>query len=388
MISNQKRHQPSFTQFFLGFFNSIAKFFFSLKSNLFKNLDIPLIIGILCLMAISLTVLASAQLDGNLVINQLYRFIFALVVMLFFSHLSPRILKDWAYLSYIAVVGLLVVVLVTGHISKGAQRWLDLGFIKFQPAEFMKIVMPVVLCKFLDNKYLPISFVNFCIASAILLIPFLLVALQPDLGTAILIACSGGAVIFFAGIRWRWIFYMLTMLVVSVPILWGMLRQYQQQRILTLLDPERDPLGKGYHIIQSKIAIGSGGLYGKGWFNGTQSQLEFLPERTTDFIFAVFSEEFGFIGVALLITIYFAILMRCIVISLQSPSTFTRLLGAGLTASFFVYVMVNIGMVSGILPVVGVPLPLVSYGGSSIVTIMVGFGIIMSLNNHKPLVKS
>jgi rod shape determining protein RodA len=280
---------------------------------------------------------------------------------------------------------MLFAVLIFGDVSKGGQRWLDLKIIRFQPAELMKLAVPLMAARYLSYHVLPPRFINLIVPSIIILLPVALIALQPDLGTAILVASSGILVIFFAGISWRFIFTSCISLACLAPIFWSMLHNYQRQRIITMLSPESDRLGSGYQIIQSKIAIGSGGLYGKGWLNGTQSQLEFLPERTTDFIFAVFSEEFGFVGILTLLILYALLILRGLYIGMQAQDTFYRLIAGSLSMSLFVYVFVNIGMVSGILPVVGIPLPLVSYGGTSLVTILISFGIIMSIGTHRNL---
>ncbi|MGD8812553.1 MAG: rod shape-determining protein RodA, partial [Thioalkalispiraceae bacterium] len=274
-----------------------------------------------------------------------------------------------------------------GEVGKGAQRWLSLGFFRFQPSEIMKIAVPIMIAWYLADAVLPPRRLQLLTALTILVIPTLLVAKQPDLGTALLIASSGIFVLLLAGLQWKLIFGSLLVLVASTPLAWNyLLHDYQRQRVLTFLNPENDPLGAGYHIIQSTIAIGSGGLYGKGWLNGTQSHLDFLPERSTDFIFAVFGEEFGFLGILLLLVIYGVIIVRGLIIANQAQDTFTRLLAGSLVLTFFVYIFVNIGMVSGILPVVGVPLPLISYGGTSMVTLLSGFGILMSIQTHRRLI--
>jgi rod shape determining protein RodA len=291
-------------------------------------------------------------------------------------------LSLWVYLLGIC---LLALVLVTGEIGKGAQRWLNLGIIRFQPSELMKLALPMLLAWFFADNHLPPSLSRIFYATIIIVIPVLLIAKQPDLGTSILVAAAGLSILFVAGVSWKLITGFSLTAALSTPVLWYFMHDYQKQRVLTLLDPEKDPLGSGYHIIQSKIAIGSGGLYGKGWLNGTQSHLEFLPERSTDFIFAVFCEEFGLMGVLLLVCIYMFIIIRGLYISLNAQNTFGRLLGTGLTLTFFVYVFVNMGMVIGQLPVVGVPLPLISHGGTSMVTLMIAFGILMAIHTHRRL---
>jgi len=349
------------------------------------HIDIPLLIGILLLMIIGLFVVYSAggqQID--IVYRQAIRLGLALLVMLAIAQIPPLLYQKWAVFMFIVGVALLAAVLIFGHISKGSQRWLDIGFMRFQPSEVMKLAVPIMITWYISQENLPVKLLHIVIAFILVLIPTLLIAKQPDLGTALLIASSGIFVIFLAGASWKLISFCAGLLAAFIPVLWMFLmKDYQKQRVLTFLNPEQDPLGAGYHIIQSKIAIGSGGLHGKGWLHGTQSQLEFLPERHTDFIFAVFSEEFGLIGVALLLVIYIAIVMRGLWIANKAQTAFTKLLAGSLTLTFFVYVFVNIGMVSGLLPVVGVPLPLISYGGTSMVTLLAGFGIIMAVATHR-----
>jgi len=349
------------------------------------HIDIPLMLGILCLMTLGLFVVYSAGgQELAIVIRQATRLGIALVVMFGVAQIPPMAYQKWAVPVFIIGILMLVSVLLFGHIGKGAQRWLDLGFMKFQPSEIMKLVVPITVAWYLSQDDLPAKTQNIVIAFVLALIPTLLIAKQPDLGTSLLIASSGIFVIFLAGASWRLISVCAGLASAFAPILWFFLmKPYQKQRVLTFLDPEQDPLGTGYHIIQSKIAIGSGGVDGKGWLQGTQSQLEFLPERHTDFIFSVFSEEFGLIGVAALLLVYLAIVMRGLYIAVNAQQAFTKLLAGSLTLTFFVYVFVNIGMVSGLLPVVGVPLPLVSYGGTSMVTLMAGFGIIMAISTNK-----
>ncbi len=349
------------------------------------HIDVPLLLGLLSLMALGLFIVFSAggqELD--IVIRQAVRLCIALSVMFVIAQIPPMVYQKWAITMFIVGLIMLVCVLLFGHIGKGAQRWLDLGFMKFQPSEVMKLVVPITVAWYLSQYELPAKTYHIVVAFILALLPTLLIAKQPDLGTSLLIACSGIFVIFLAGASWRLIAVCGGLASAFAPILWFFLmKDYQKQRVLTFLNPEQDPLGTGYHIIQSKIAIGSGGINGKGWLQGTQSQLEFLPERHTDFIFAVFSEEFGLIGVAILLLVYLAIVMRGLYIAVNAQQAFTKLLAGSLTLTFFVYVFVNIGMVSGLLPVVGVPLPLVSYGGTSMVTLMAGFGIIMAISTNK-----
>ncbi|MCE2593585.1 rod shape-determining protein RodA [Motilimonas cestriensis] len=351
------------------------------------HIDLPLLLGILGLMSLSLIVLYSAGgQDMDLMIRQIVRLGFGLGTMIFMAQLSPNFYARWAMPVFLLGVALLVSVLLFGHVGKGAQRWINLGFFMFQPSEIMKLAMPLMVASYIGSKSLPPSLKHTFVACAIILTPTLLIAKQPDLGTSLLVAASGIFALFLAGVSWRLIGVAVAGASAFAPVLWFFLmHNYQRQRVLTFLNPESDPLGSGYHIIQSKIAIGSGGIFGKGWMQGTQSQLDFLPERHTDFIFAVFSEEFGLVGIALLLMLYIFIICRGLFIASQGQSAFSRLSAGALTLTFFVYVFVNIGMVSGLLPVVGVPLPLISYGGTSMVTLLAGFGILMSIHTHKRL---
>ena len=351
------------------------------------HVDLPLLFAIIALIAFSMVVLYSASgQHADMLFNKLVHTTLAFSVMLVMAQFSPGFYARWAPPAFLVCIILLLCVMVFGHIGKGAQRWLDLGFIKFQPSEFLKIVMPMTVAAFMDRHPLPPRLVHVAIALTLVLIPTLLIAEQPDLGTAILVAVSGIFVIFLAGINWWLIIAAGILLCAFMPVMWFFLmHDYQRQRVLTFLNPESDPLGTGYHIIQSKIAIGPGGLFGKGWLNGTQSQLDFIPERHTDFIFAVIGEEFGLMGFLVLMLLYLLILYRCLHISLQAQNSFDRLLGGALSLTFFFYVFINIGMVSGILPVVGVPLPLVSYGGTAMITLCAGFGILMSIHTHRRL---
>lgn len=304
-----------------------------------------------------------------------------LLVMLFLAQIKPIFYEKLAPYLYVFCVLLLILVDVFGQFNKGAQRWLDIGFIKFQPSEIAKISVPLMVARFM--KRCPPSINKTAVTLIIISVPSLLVAAQPDLGTAILIATAGLFVLFISGISWKFIAFTALLVTVCIPVLWlFMMHDYQRERIMMLLDPANDPLGAGYHIIQSKIAIGSGGLNGKGWLHGTQSQLEFLPERNTDFIFSVLSEELGLIGVLALLALYISIIMRCLMIALRANNTFGRIITSCFIFIFFIYIFINIGMVTGILPVVGVPLPLVSYGGSAMIMLMAEFGIIMSIYTH------
>ena len=354
------------------------------------HIDLPLLVGILALMTLGLFVVYSAGgQDADLVVRQGVRLGVALTVMFIIAQIPPQFFLKWAIPVYVVGLALLVAVLLVGTIGKGAQRWLDLGFMRFQPSEIIKLIMPITIAWFISQHDLPAKLGNIIIAFILVLVPTLLIAKQPDLGTSLLVASSGLFVIFLAGASWKLIGSCIALASAFTPIFWMFLmKDYQKQRVLTLLDPEKDPLGAGYHIIQSKIAIGSGGLQGKSWLQGTQSQLEFLPERHTDFIFAVFSEEFGLIGVGMLLLVYLAIVMRGLWIAVNAQEAFTKLLAGSLTLTFFVYVFVNIGMVSGLLPVVGVPLPLVSYGGTSMVTLMAGFGMLMGISTRRRFIAS
>ena len=350
------------------------------------HVDPILFVALLLLTAAGLGILYSAG-DGSieLVQKQGVRLGLAFLMMIVVAQIPQHQLYLWTPWFFALGIVLLVLVLMAGDVGKGAQRWLDVYVIKFQPSEMMKLVTPMMLAWYLSERPLPPGFKSLVISAVLVLVPTLLIARQPDLGTAILVAAAGFFVVFLSGIRWRVLIGSLLALLAFVPILWHMMRDYQKQRVLTLLNPESDPLGSGYHIIQSKIAIGSGGIYGKGWLNGTQSQLDFLPERHTDFIFAVFSEEFGMMGAVVLLSLYVFIILRSLYIATRAQDNFGRLLAGSLSLTFFVYLFVNVGMVSGILPVVGVPLPLVSYGGTSMVTLMVGFGILMSINSNRRL---
>ncbi len=348
------------------------------------HIDIPLFIG-LCLAALlSFVILYSAGgQEVGILMRQAARVGLAFALMTVLAHVNPYQFKRYSAILFGLGVFLLITVLIMGQIGKGAQRWLDLGFFRFQPSEMIKITTPMMIAWYLAEHALPPKTKQLFTATLLILIPTLLIAKQPDLGTALLVASSGAGVLFFAGLSWRFILAIVATLAALTPIIWHFMRGYQRDRVLTFLNPEADPLGRGYHIIQSKIAIGSGGIYGKGWLGSTQSELDFLPESSTDFIFAVFAEEFGLFGCLGLLVLYLLIIARCLYIASQAQDTYNRLLASSLAFTFFVYVFVNIGMVIGILPVVGVPLPLISYGGTSIVTLLAGFGILMSIHTHK-----
>ncbi|MCG6885713.1 MAG: rod shape-determining protein RodA [Proteobacteria bacterium] len=354
------------------------------------HIDLPLLVGLLLLAAAGLFILYSAGDENlDLVIRQGLRLALAFAVMFVIAQLSPSTIQFWSPWLFGIGLLMLVAVLIGGEIGKGAQRWLDLGVLRFQPSEIMKLAVPMMLAWYLAEAPLPPNRVRIFIAAVILLIPTLLIAKQPDLGTALLIASASIFVLWLAGLGFRLIATVFTLFAAVTPVVWiYLLHDYQRRRVLTFLNPDIDPLGAGYHIRQSKIAIGSGGMYGKGWLNGTQSHLDFLPERSTDFIFAVFSEEFGFLGLLILLGLYLFVVWRGLYISAQAQDTFCRLLAGSITLTFFVYIFVNMGMVSGLLPVVGVPLPLLSYGGTSIVTLLAGFGILMSIQTHRKLIST
>jgi rod shape determining protein RodA len=350
------------------------------------KLDGPLLAGLVLIAAFGLVVLWSASgQDSGLLWRQVVRLGIAFVVLVAVAQIPPKVLRLWSPWLFLAGLALLFAVLVAGDFGKGAQRWLDLGFIRFQPSEMMKLAVPMMAAWYLHDRPLPPRFVELCVLLALVVVPAGLIAQQPDLGTALLVASSGLLVVLLGGLRLRLILLLAGLAAALAPVLWYFMHEYQRLRVLTFFNPESDPLGAGYHIIQSKIAIGSGGLFGKGWGNGSQAQLEFLPERSTDFIFAVLGEEFGLIGLVLLLVGYLFVIARGLYIALQAQDTFGRLLAGSVSLTFFVYVFVNTGMVTGLLPVVGVPLPLVSYGGTSMVTLMAGFGILMSINGHRNL---
>ena len=351
------------------------------------HLDGPLLAGLLVLCGLGLVVLYSASgQSSSLLTKQIVRLGVAAAGMLVIAQVPPKLLKIWTPWLFALGIALLVAVLVAGDMGKGAQRWLDVGFVRFQPSEIMKLAVPMMAAWFLMDRPLPPRLTELGVLFAICMLPAALIAQQPDLGTSLLIAASGIIVILLGGISVRLIVLFGGLAVAVAPVLWMNMHDYQKQRVLTFLNPESDPLGSGYHIIQSKIAIGSGGLFGKGWLNGTQAKLEFLPERATDFIFAVMGEEFGLLGLATLMILYALIVLRGLYIAIQAQDTYSRLLAGSISLTFFVYVFVNTGMVTGLLPVVGVPLPLISYGGTSMVTLMLGFGILMSIHSHRKLV--
>jgi rod shape determining protein RodA len=349
------------------------------------NLDGPLLGGLLLTSALGLVVLYSAVAqDFDLWLQQCVRLFIALVTMIIVAQLTPDLMRRWTPWGYLLGLVLLIMVLLRGDIGQGAQRWLDVG-IRFQPSEIMKLGVPMLGAWYLHNRQLPPKFLDLVVLAIAIVVPTVLIAIQPDLGTSLLIAASGVLLIILAGLRIR---IMVILGLAAIPgayVLWIYMQDYQKQRVLTLLNPDSDPLGAGYNIIQSKIAIGSGGLFGKGWTNGSQAQLEFLPERDTDFIFAVMGEELGLLGVLSLLGLYLFLVGRGLYIATQARDTFSRLLAGSISLTFFVYVFVNTAMVTGLVPVVGVPLPLVSFGGTSMVTLMAGFGILMSIHCHRKL---
>ncbi len=350
------------------------------------HLDGPLLGALLLISGFGLVVLYSAVAqDMDLWLQQVIRLVVALLSMVIIAQFPPDVLRRWTPWGYLAGLFLLVLVLATGEVGQGAQRWLDIG-IRFQPSEIMKLAVPMMAAWYLHDRQLPPRILDLLVLAVLIVVPTVLIAKQPDLGTSLLIATAGILVIVLAGLSIR---LMVVLGISAIPgayVLWQFMQDYQKQRVLTLLNPDSDPLGAGYNIIQSKIAIGSGGLFGKGWTNGSQAQLEFLPERDTDFIFAVMGEELGLLGVLSLLGLYLFVVGRGLYIAIQARDTFSRLLAGSISLTFFVYVFVNTAMVTGIVPVVGIPLPLVSYGGTSMVTLMAGFGILMSIHRHRKFV--
>ncbi|WP_411358766.1 rod shape-determining protein RodA [Pseudidiomarina salilacus] len=352
------------------------------------HIDAPLFIALLITGLVSIvTVYSASGQDLGMTERQAIRIGAAFFAMFVIAQIPLDTIQRWSLPLFALGIALLLAVLLVGESSKGAQRWLNLGIITIQPSELMKLAVPMMIAWFISEQGMPPTLGRLAMAFILLIIPVLMIAKQPDLGTSLLIASSGIFVLFLAGMSWRLITIFLVAVGSFIPILWMFLmRDYQRQRVLTFLDPERDPLGAGYQIIQSKIAIGSGGIEGKGWLQGTQSQLEFLPERHTDFIFSVFSEEFGLIGVLGLLLLYGFIIFRGMIIANRAQRVYQKLLAGSLTLTFFIYVLVNIGMVSGLLPVVGVPLPLISYGGTSMVTLLAGFGLLMAIATNRRLI--
>lgn len=350
------------------------------------HVDTPLLGLLLAIIAFGMLILYSACNENMaIVLRQTMRLSFAMGIMMLFAMVPPHKYKMWTPWIYTVGLVLLIAVMAMGKIGKGAQRWLDLGLFRFQPSEIMKLAVPMILAWYFDRQPLPIKWQSLLLGALMIFIPAVLITKQPDLGTAIMVMAAGLSVIFLAGISLYILLGLIATIALSVPLVWHIMHDYQRQRIFTLFNPEHDPLGAGYHIIQSKIAIGSGGAFGKGWLAGSQSHLNFLPEHATDFIFAVSGEEFGFVGSSILIVLYILVSLRGLYIAKQAQTSYTRLLAASLTITFFLSAFVNIGMVMGILPVVGIPLPLISYGGTAMVTFLAGFGILMSISSHRIL---
>ena len=347
--------------------------------------DLPLITALMLLALCGLVTLYSASdLDRHLVLNQAARFLLGGVLMLAIARIPPSVLRNWTPWLYVASLMLLIAVALLGQ-GRGANRWLNLGIMRFQPSELVKLTLPMMVAWYLHTRELPPRWLTLAAVAMLIVAPALLIAKQPDLGTALLVVASGVFAVFLAGLAWWRILLILGAVAGAAPVAWHFMHEYQRNRLRMFLDPESDPLGNGWHIIQSEIAVGSGGWFGKGWHHGTQSRLEFLPEHTTDFVFAVFSEEWGLIGVIALIALYLFIVGRGLMIAANARDTYSRLLAGAISMSFFVYVMVNGGMITGMLPVVGVPLPLISYGGTSAVSLLAGFGVLMSIHGHRKL---
>ena len=360
-----------------------------LATRLAEGIDGPLLAITLALSVLGLAALYSATYENPArVTTQFANLLFALAAMWAVAQLQPQTLMRFAVPAYLAGLALLVAVALLGDVVHGARRWLHVGVARFQPAEIMKLAVPLMLAWYFHRNEAALRLRDFAAAGLLLAVPVALIARQPDLGTAALVTAAGFYVIFFAGIGWKPLAGLAVLAAASLPPLWGMLHDYQRQRVLTLLDPTQDPLGAGYHIIQSTIAVGSGGVTGKGWLNGSQSHLEFIPERHTDFIFAVYAEEFGLIGNCVLLALYTLLVGRGLMIAANAATFFARLLAGSLTLIYFTYAFVNLGMVSGILPVVGVPLPFLSYGGSALLTLYIGVGILMSIQRHRKLVQT
>jgi len=360
-----------------------------LVAFLTRHLDpfLATVVGVL--LALGLVVLFSASGESfGRIGSQLVNITIAVTVMWIAANVAPQHMLRLAVPVYVIGLALLVAVWLFGEEAKGARRWLDLGVTRIQPSEIMKIGVPLMLAWYFDRYEAILKLKDYLIGTVVLVVPVGLIAIQPDLGTAILVAAAGFFVLFLAGLSWKILAALGVAAAASLPVLWGSMRDYQRQRVLTLLDPDQDPLGRGYHTIQSTIALGSGGVIGKGWLNGTQARLDFLPERTTDFIFAVYAEEFGLFGNMILLTLFLLVIGRGLYIAANASTLFSRLLAGAVTLTFFTYAFVNMGMVSGILPVVGVPLPLISYGGTSAVTLLFGIGILMSIHTHKRLVQT
>ena len=372
-------------------YSSRAQRTFTLTGRVLEmlHLDGPLLTAVLAVCTAGLIVLYSAAGENvGIFLGQAARVGLGLAVLVVVAQVPPRLMRAGAPWLFALGVLLLVAVALVGDVSMGAQRWLDLKVVRFQPSEIMKLAVPLACAWYLHDRPLPPDLRTVIVVGVAVLVPTLLIAEQPDLGTALLVASGGALVVLLAGLQLRYIFGLGALVLATVPVAWHFMHDYQRQRVLTFLDPQNDPLGAGYHTIQSQIAIGSGGLFGKGYMNGSQAQLEFLPERSTDFIFAVIGEEWGLVGLGVLMALYMMVIARGLYIAVQAQDTFSRLMAGALTLTFTVYVFVNSGMVAGLLPVVGVPLPLVSYGGTSLVTLMAGFGILMSIHSRRKLVST
>ena len=368
---------------------SPRRIFHRTAARMVAGIDGPLFALSLALVALGLATLFSASYENpGRVSAQLTHLALAITAMWLVAQIPPQTLMRFAVPAYLFGVALLVAVALAGDVVNGARRWLNVGVARFQPSEMMKLALPLMLAWYFHRNEATLRMRDFAVAAVLLAVPVLLIARQPDLGTAVLVAAAGCYVIFFAGIGWKVIAALGVLGLASLFPLWGMLHDYQRRRILTLIDPTQDPLGAGYHTIQSTIAVGSGGITGKGWLHGTQTHLEFIPERHTDFIFAVYSEEFGLIGNLILLTLYTLLIARGLMIAANAATFFARLLAASITLMFFTYAFVNMGMVSGILPVVGVPLPFISYGGTALLTLFIGIGILMSVHSHRRLVQT
>jgi rod shape determining protein RodA len=354
-----------------------------------EGIDPPLLMIIMSLSMLGFAALFSATYESpGRVVNQIMHISLALCAMWVTAQIAPQTLMRFAVPAYVIGIAFLIAVALFGDVVNGARRWLHVGVTRFQPSEMMKLALPMMLAWYFHRREATLRLRDFAVAAILLVVPFGLIVRQPDLGTAALVGAAGFYVIFFAGISWRLLGGLAALFTVALFPLWGLLHDYQRRRVLTLLDPTQDPLGAGYHIIQSTIAVGSGGISGKGWLNGTQAHLEFIPERHTDFIFAVYSEEFGLIGNLILLLLYILLIGRGLVIAANAATVFARLIAGSMTLMFFTYAFVNMGMVSGILPVVGVPLPFLSYGGTALLTLFIGAGILMSVQRHRKLVQT
>lgn len=353
------------------------------------NID-AILLGLLLLLTILgfMVLYSVSHQNSHLVVKQAWHISLAYVVMILLAQINPEFYQRISIPLYSAGIFLLIIVLIAGHVGLGARRWISLGVINFQPSEIMKLAVPMVLAKWFSDEHLPLSRSAVLISLLIILAPAVLTLKQPDLGTAIIITIAGFSTLFLAGIRLRTVIASFVALILLAPVMWHFMHTYQKQRLLTFIFPERDPMGAGYHIIQSKIAIGSGGILGQGYLHASQANLGFLPEHTTDFIFAGFMQQFGFIGALLLILLYILIIGRCFIICIKAQSTFTRLLAGSLSITFFFSFFINIAMVSGVLPVVGLPLPLISYGGTAMLTLLANFGILMSIHQHRKLINT